>query len=322
MPISKTTDKFIEEALIVHGDKFDYSEVKYLNNNTKIKLKCNTCFTIFEQRPKCHLRGKGCLECVNRSRSSTIDIFIKNARKIHGEKYDYSKAVYVNNQTKMIIKCNTCSHVFSQSSACHVNYKKGCPSIYCRANFFLTTELFIERALLKHGKQYDYSNTEYKNGRCKVTIKCNKCNKIFNEKASSHLEGNGCPFCCSSKGEIKISRTLDKFTINYKSEYLMKCKYKKRLRVDFFLPDYNAMIEFDGKQHFEESNYFCGKLEANKEKDMIKTRHCAANNLSLLRIHYKDFDRIEELIVSFLNFIYDNPETYIIKFSRDSKEWL
>ena len=97
-----TTEEFIARAKQVHGDKYDYSLVVYVNAHTKIKIICPV-HGVFEQTPDKHLRGQGCGKCIGKG--ITIDTFIEKARKTHGDKYDYSKDEYKNNSTKDTIIC-------------------------------------------------------------------------------------------------------------------------------------------------------------------------------------------------------------------------
>lgn len=74
----------------IHGENaFDYSEVIYVNSKTPVKLTCNSCGREFYQIPASHLRGRGCASCSHSGSSWTLDAFVKAARKVHGDKYQY-----------------------------------------------------------------------------------------------------------------------------------------------------------------------------------------------------------------------------------------
>jgi len=98
----KTAEKFIEDARKVHGDKYDYSKVEYINANTPVTIICPE-HGKFPQTPRNHLAGHGCPVCSN----SYMDTekFIEDARKVHGDKYDYSKVEYINAKTPVTIIC-------------------------------------------------------------------------------------------------------------------------------------------------------------------------------------------------------------------------
>ena len=83
----------------IHGDKYDYSGVEYLKNNIHVKIKCIE-HGEFLQRPYLHLSGRGCFQCGIKSKK-TLEEFLQSSKEIHGEKYDYSKVKFVNNQTKI-----------------------------------------------------------------------------------------------------------------------------------------------------------------------------------------------------------------------------
>ena len=103
-----TTRQFIKNSRMVHGDKYDYSLSSYVGWDKKIKIICLT-HGGFLQIPNNHLRGHGCPKCafkmVNYILRGNIDKFIKKSKKIHGNKYNYSKAKYKDSYTKLEILC-------------------------------------------------------------------------------------------------------------------------------------------------------------------------------------------------------------------------
>ena len=116
---------------------------------------------------------------------------------------------------------------------------------------------------------------------------------------SNLLKGHGCPECVNSKGETIISEYLKENNINYISEYTFDdCRNKRPLPFDFYLPDYNLLIEYDGEQHFEPVDFFGGEeqFEYQKYNDNIKNTYCIKNNINLIRIPYWDFDNIEKIL--------------------------
>ena len=195
----------------------------------------------------------------------------------------------------MKIYCNTCQKSFNQSSFKHINCKQGCPK--CGDTLHLTFEEFVDRATKIHSNKYDYSNVIYKTNKIKIKILCKKCNEIFTQRPNNHLCGDGCPKCKESLGEKNISNILKKYDIQFKKQKTFKdCKHKCKLRFDFYLPDINTCIEYDGKQHFEAIEYFGGEKQLKEQqiKDSIKNEYCKNNNITLLRISYKE-DLIEKL---------------------------
>ena len=128
MAARKTTSEFIKDSKKIHGDKYDYSLVEYIGARTKVKIICPQ-HGEFEQRPGAHFNGgRGCKQCgFNIRQRLTTEQFIERARKLHGDKYDYSLVQYVNNRTKVKIICPKHGE-FEQvpSSHCNGNGCKKC----------------------------------------------------------------------------------------------------------------------------------------------------------------------------------------------------
>jgi len=102
----QSTKQFIIDATLIHEDKYDYSKVVYENNLKEVIIICKE-HGEFLQLPKTHKRGNGCKDCgfiimKNKQKSNTYDFINKSIIK-HGDKYDYSKVVYINAFTKVII---------------------------------------------------------------------------------------------------------------------------------------------------------------------------------------------------------------------------
>lgn len=105
---NKTTVDFIENAKNVHGDKYDYSKSNYTGRHNKLIIIC-PIHGDFEQEAGAHLSGCGCPKCANEHRNDnkrmSTEEFIKRAKYIHGNKYDYSKVNYKNLESKITIIC-------------------------------------------------------------------------------------------------------------------------------------------------------------------------------------------------------------------------
>jgi succinylglutamate desuccinylase len=195
---SKSQNIFIEEALKKHGNKYDYSLISYVNNRTKIIIICKIHGN-FDQNPNKHLQGQGCPKCAKISRklsqTKTKEQFIEDAVKKHGDKYEYSSIIYVNDGTKVIITCKIHGN-FQQVPSDHLR-GNGCSECALISSGLIRTkpqEDFIENCVKKHGDKYDYSLVNYKNSVTKITITC-KIHGNFEQKAQNHLRGDGCPKC-------------------------------------------------------------------------------------------------------------------------------
>ena len=288
-----TKKQFVEKAKLVHGNDYDYSLVDYKNNKTKVKIKCNTCKNIFEQRPNNHLNGQNCPFCFG-SKKLTTEQFIEKAKQIHGNKYDYSLVEYINAKTKVKIKCNNCGNIFEQIPDVHTNSRHGCT--FCSPTSKLNTEQFIEKARIIHGDDYDYSLVEYKNSNTKIKIKCNTCKKIFEQRPHDHLKGCGC--FCAYKGEIEIENYLKENNISFeKTKKYSNLKDKSLLSYDFYIPLKNLLIEYNGEQHYK--NKFKKPLHEwhrQLHHDWLKRKYAKDNNINLLIIPYWKFGNIKEIL--------------------------
>ena len=123
-----TTEEFIQRAVDVHGDKYNYSEVVYVNVRTKVKIYCKKCKKNFYQFTLDHTNKQcGCSACVNKKKLTTEE-FIKKSIVIHGKyKYNYEFVDYINSKVKVKIYCNKCKKYFYQKPLHHIHNKAGCP---------------------------------------------------------------------------------------------------------------------------------------------------------------------------------------------------
>jgi predicted RNA-binding Zn-ribbon protein involved in translation (DUF1610 family) len=160
--LSHSLERFISDAIAAHSDKYDYTEVEYVNALSNVKIVCPVHGPFF-QKPANHVRGVGCSKCsdivaADKRRLSTEE-FIERAREIHGGKYDYSKAVYITGHDKVEIICPE-HGVFWQSAVNHTKGNKaGCPG--CAVSGFDQTK----PALLYYlAVMTDNSETLYKIG--------------------------------------------------------------------------------------------------------------------------------------------------------------
>lgn len=132
-----------------------------------------------------------------------------------------------------------------------------------------------------------------------IQFECNKhVNLGIQEKSIANLESTcGCPHCKSSKGENSVESFLILHNISYERQKRFEnCKYKYTLPFDFYLPDMNTVIEYDGQHHFQPTPYN-GNIETAKEefkltqiRDNIKNNYCKENEITIIRIPYYEND--------------------------------
>lgn len=293
------TNTFILESKMVHGDKYSYDRVVYNGSKSKVVITCKI-HGDFQQQAHHHKKGSGCPRCNNTVRYSDSDFIVKS-KKIHGDKYDYSKVDYISNRVKVNIICKIHGS-FEQVPTSHF---KGFGCSKCSSCCKLTTSDFIRRSIEIHGDIYDYSKVDYINNKNKVTITC-KTHGDFLQRPSNHLRLQGCPDCERSKGEIRIKNILEENQIKYMSQFSFNdLKYLKKLHFDFCILNSDKtvkyLIEFNGEQHY----FFKEKFHKSEEsfllsqyRDKLKIEYCNINNIPLHIIKYdEDIDsKLNEII--------------------------
>ena len=219
-------ERFIEKARKVHGGKYDYSKVKYVDSTTKVYIICPQ-HGEFHQTPQGHLRGNGCPLCSNQKKGRiprlTTEEYVQRAREVHGDKYDYSKTVYRNSHEKICVTCPIhgdflilpINHVYQQ--------KQGCPKC---TNRHLTTEDIINLFKGVHGNKYDYSKVEYTKMHAKVCIIC-PIHGEFHQTPSKHLLGQGCKKCGAVERARKRTKSTERFIEEAKEIHGDKYGYSK-----------------------------------------------------------------------------------------------
>ena len=273
-----TNEEFISRATNIHGDEYNFSEIEYKNNTTKVKVYDNKLEEYFFITPASILAG-----CGNKNRITSIlnkkfsmgrDNFIEKAKKIHGDKYNYSKVDYINNKTKIEIICPE-HGIFLQTPDKHLR-GQGCPKC-CKKNKNYTTKEFIEKARELHGNKYDYYKTKYgKNKKEKVIITCPK-HGDFLITPDSHLSGCGCKYC--TKGDVFNTNDFIK-----KSQTLHNNKfdYSKVIYIDAYT-DVQIICPIHGVFKQRPVNHLkgCGCPECSKQFRILETKLYDAINNSL-----------------------------------------
>ena len=185
-----TTQKFIKKAGEIHKNKYNYSKVNYINNRTKIIIICNK-HKEFSQTPDSHLSGKGCKKCGHKM--PTTKGFIRQAKNIYKDKYDYSKVNYINSRIKITVICKKHGE-FLQNPVEHLRH--GCFKCSIEERT-LTLQEFIKKAEEIHKDKYDYSKVNYINNHTKIIIICKKHGE-FSQAPLHHISNHGCPKCADN----------------------------------------------------------------------------------------------------------------------------
>lgn len=143
----------------------------------------------------------------------TTEQFIKDAIKVHGNKYDYSLVDYKTNDKNIKIICKIHGE-FNQIASDHL---RGCGCSQCSSNKRYTTQEFIEKSNIIHNYKFDYSLVNYKNNHTKIKIIC-PIHGVFEQKPNDHLRGHGCKHCYDDTN-IKKQIFIDRSNVLHNNKY-------------------------------------------------------------------------------------------------------
>lgn len=219
-------------------------------------------------------------------------------KETHGDKY-VVVGRYTGTTKPIRVWCRKCQKEFFPLPfhLIHKTCPSKCPNCTSKR---LTIEAVRKQSAILHGDgRYTILDQVYVNAKSPLSIQCNKCGRTFHMSQNVHIAGgSGCRFCKESKGEKRIAAWLEARGIRYEREKKFKtCRHRKPLRYDFYLPDLNLLIEFDGKQHFE-PRFGTEILAQTKFTDAIKTKWAEENGIQLLRVRY-DID-VEKFLQMFV----------------------
>ena len=282
----KNQKEFIKQASSIHDNYYQYEHTEYKSDKIKIKITC-PIHGDFVQVPSNHLQGQGCKICRIKSRGEkqrlSLNQFLESAKNIHGNGYDYSKVKFETSKDKIIIICKVHGE-FEQEAGSHLQ-GKGCIECgFVKTGSKLTKshEEFLQDALKVHKNRYDYSKTKYVKDSKKVIIVCKK-HGDFEQSAGGHTQGSGCPKCYN-KNEGRLAIILNEILVVHR-EYKIENK-----RYDFYLPDFDIIIERDGEQHYRGTDF--GGTDKNENlifqqnNDLHKTNMAKSNGHKICRIPY------------------------------------
>ena len=216
-----TTEEFITNSRKRYGDRFDYAKTHYIRKDVAVTLTC--CYHgDITLTPDNHRWSKhGCPQCdIDIPEAIRKQKVLERAKKIHGDKYDYSRTNFKNTTEKTEIVCS--SHgSFWQSLYDHTVRGTDCPGCALENNK-LSKDDFIKKSQEIHGNQYDYSKVIYETNASMVTITCPK-HDDFIQRAASHLAGCKCKKCFVEESR----RSAQEFIENAKKIHGDKYDYTK-----------------------------------------------------------------------------------------------
>jgi hypothetical protein len=308
---TSTSENFINKSILVHGDKYDYSLVHYVNAEIEVKIICKK-HGEFLQKPHIHLRGGNCPTCsINKLRKIPIGKFVKKHSKlinkcnkflgtnefirrsnlIHNNKYIYSKSIYTGINNKLAITCPTHGD-FEQKAITHLR-GHGCTKCWesTMGDFDrYTNEYFINESNKIHRNLYSYDKTNYINSKTPVVITC-PIHGDFSQVAANHIQGYGCKKCSEtiSSKQKEIINFLNDLKINY---IINDREAIKPYEIDIFIHEHKFGIEFHGLYWHSVKNL--------KKLHFRKHSLAVVNNIKLIQIFENEWIKKKDIIKSII----------------------
>lgn len=317
------TDRFIQKAYEIHGNRYDYSETYMVNERTKMKIICRK-HGVYEILPRFHFHHN-CRKCgyetrppINRDyQRHGVQRILERANKAHNNRYTYIIHPDALHKDYMTIICPLHGK-FRQNIGSHINTKQGCrkcSNIRTGQKLRKTLAQFIQQAKKVHGDRYDYTLTEYSTKKKKVTILCS-IHGMFEQMPRTHLNGSGCIKCYSiySKPAIdwlEYSMIKNSIFIQHacnKGEYIIP---KTKIRPDGYHEETNTLFEYYG-------DYWHGNPKRYKP-DFINSR----KNMTMEKLYKDTMNREERLLKLGYNLvtIWESDWLNMIKAGKTIQKW-
>ena len=279
---------------------------EYKNSKTPILHKCTLHGIEWKTAPECILVGGGCYKChiekISKANSLSHEEYIERLSDVNSSIIPLEKYININTKIKHLCTIHNIEWNVSPASTLQGH---GCPKCGSEQIGKSLSKTHGEYLSELHKLNIDVEVLEeYAGANTPIAHLCKIHNEIWYPTPSNVLRGNscGCYKCKSYKGETFIENWLVDNDIKYEiHKPFNDCRDSRVLPFDFYLPDLNKCIEYDGKQHYEPIAYFGGEksFETQKYHDQIKDTYCRLRNIPLLRIRYDD-NNIEEKLKNFL----------------------
>ena len=302
--MSYTKNKY-EDSCKKINEKYPNEELEvfqYTGAKEEGIILCKKCGSIYKLKNASNFLDKNkkkiCSKCIPRDDTIEIGYKIKSLlNKTHNLKLLNTYTKITDDLEFMCLKCNG---VFKRKPQIFLKSQK-CP--ICETfSIMKTEECFKNELIQKLNGEYELLG-EYKGTNTKTLFRHNDCGFIFENTPHNILQKTPCPKCkrFNSKGEIKIKKFLDNNNIYYEQQ--KHFKELNQLSFDFYIPNKNILIEYQGEQHFHSIKFFGGEAKYLKqiENDSIKREFCKNNNFILLEIEYFNYNNIEDILNKWLN---------------------
>ena len=293
--IKKTHGEFVEEMYSVDPNIEILS--KYEVATTRIQCKCKIDGHEWDATANNLLRGYGCPICGGHITIS-YDEFIEKLSIINPDVEVVGD--YINCSTPVLCRCKIDGNEWYIAPS-HLLGGRGC--LVCCGKIKKSHEQFV-RELQDINSNITILG-KYINYETKLLCKCDICSHEWYATPNNLLKYKGCPICKKSRGERMVVNYLTSNNIGYQAHIKFDDLLGVGLRplsYDFYIPQFNLLIEIQGKQHEMPIDYFGGEQQylIQKEHDKRKYEYAKEHNINLLQIWYYDFNKIEDILKSHL----------------------
>ena len=303
MPKKKTNEEFLSEVRALVGDEYTFLE-EYKGTNKHTSVKHNECGNVYSVVPAKFLQGRRCPACASNALMSTEE-YKEKLKSLVGDEYVITSE-YMGSGRKSSFIHKKCGRIIYMTP-CQINSGKQCR--YC----------FRERVAEQYRKgissfksevceltdgEYVVTGAVYVNAHTPITMIHNAegCGYEWGITPHNFLQGNRCPKCKASKGEVAIFNFLKKTGVEFVSQHRFSdCLDRSQLPFDFAVikdGSVELVIEYDGHQHFKPVKMWGGKKGFYEQvrRDKIKNDYCESNNIKILRIPYWEFENIDVIV--------------------------
>ena len=289
--VKKTKEDALKDFESIHGDFYNYDEFEYKSAFKKSVIICPKHGRFLQNYNNHFHCKKGCPKCGSERagsiRKGSRESFIKNAIKVHGDRYSYDNLIYTGGHDLVTITCKKHGDVEVTAS----NHLRGHHCPYCSGRKF-SLEDFLQKAKDIHGDKYDYKHVESDYSR-KIKIVCPEHGEFYQDM-HGHLAGNVCPKC--SKNHSKGEEELYKFVLtNFDKDSLNKFRgISDVTELDVYSPSKKIGIEFNGI-HWHSERY------QPKDYHINKTQACKKNGINLIHIFEDEWKNKVEICKSIIS---------------------
>lgn len=260
-----THEEFLEKCSSVHGDKYDYSLSKYVNQRVKLTIICGQ-HGAFTQTPNAHLSGNGCPLCANHRGKYTMQEFVEVCKKTHGGKYDYSSVTFKNLKCPIVLSCS--KHGKFQIQAFKHKNGRGCPKCHDPKKPLKNRDKVIADFNKVHSNKYNYDKMIYKGSKALITVTCLDHGDFY-IVPNNHLAGMGCPVCSSRV--LTREEVVNRFRAVHGLRYdYSEMVYKKSIYPVKIICRTHGAFEQQPDNHWSGSG--CPTCARNKTNQALKKR--------------------------------------------------